>query len=744
MNVSDLDIPDEAKDIIQAEGIEELYPPQKKGAPDVIENENCVFAHPTASGKSLLAYLGIIKRVYEEGGKGIYIVPLRALASEKYEEMKKFEKLGLNIGISMGNYDNPDPSLREHDVIIATSEKADSLLRQNVDWLSELNCVIADEVHLVNDRERGATLEVTLSKLKQTNPSAQIIALSATIRNSEMVADWLDAEHHKSDWRPVELKKGVFYNNLIRYDNGKERELEAKGSPVKTLAMPTIEEGDQCLVFVRSRKSTESVAQNTTKVVNKELNEEEKEHLESIAEEIENESNTSVGKRLANSVKNGTAFHNAGLNDFQRSKVEEAFRNRYIKLIAATPTLAAGINMPARKVIVRDCKRYDPLLGYNAPLPVMEIQQMLGRAGRPGYDNLGEAALVAKKQNQINQFYDEYILGESEAIVSRMATEPALRAHLLSLIATEHCTQEEDIYEFMKQTFYIQQSEIWSIKERVRKTLEMLQENELVVEEECLKATKFGKRVSDLYIDPLSAVKMREAVKAGKRGLDISYLHAICYTPDMYTLFASKSEMRKYRRKAESLRADLFFDFPHDEGELEDYLRAFKTALLLKDWIEEVPEDEITDKFSVGPGDIYNKVETADWLLHSAAEIARLYNPKKAEILDDLTDRIKYGVKEDLLNLTEMDQVGRVRARSLYKAGYEKVRDVREAPPEDLAELPGIGDKIAELLSDKEPSSKKKESENLNDHEKNKEKKEKKKEKERDRISPTQSSLADF
>ncbi len=731
MKIEELDIPDDAKKIIESGGIKELYPPQESGVPDVVDGKNCVFAHPTASGKSFLAYLGIIKRIYEEGGKGIYIVPLRALASEKYEDLKEFEKLGMNIGISMGNYDNPDPSLREHDVIIATSEKADSLLRQNVDWLSELNCVIADEVHLVNDRERGANLEVTLSKLKQTNPSAQIIALSATIRNSEMIADWLDAEHHKSDWRPVELKKGVYFQNRIKYSDGDEIELKSKGSPVKTLSMPTIEGHGQCLVFVRSRKSTESVAQKLTSDVKSELTEEESEHLKKIAEKIEDESNTSLGKRLANVVKNGTAFHNAGLNDFQRKKVEEAFRNRLIKIIAATPTLAAGINMPARKVIVRDCKRYDPLLGYNAPIPVMEIQQMLGRAGRPGYDDLGEAVLVAKKQNQINQFYDEYLLGESEAIVSRMATEPALRAHLLSLIATEHCTQEEEIYRFMEQTFYVQQSELWSIEERVRKTLEMLEENDLITDDEFLKATKFGKKVSDLYIDPLSAVKMREAVRAGKRGLDISYLHAICYTPDMYTLFASKTEMRKYQRKAESLRADLFFDFPHERGELEDYLRALKTALLLKDWIEEVPEEEITEKFGVGPGDVYNKVDTADWLLHSAAEIGKLYNQKKAEILEGLTDRVKYGVKEDLLTLTEMDQVGRVRARSLYKEGYTKISEVREAAPEKLAELPAIGDKIAEVLSDKKFSAGKREKKEID-------------EKGSSSVSSNQSSLVDF
>lgn len=716
--IDDLDISSGPKEVIRSDGIEELYPPQEKGVEDVLDGNNCVFAFPTASGKSLLAYLAIIKRVLEDGGKALYIVPLRALASEKLEDLKRFEEIGLNVGISMGNYDNPDPSLKEHDVIVATSEKADSLLRHNVDWLSELNCVIADEVHLVNDRERGATLEVTLSKLKQANPDAQIIALSATIRNSSEIADWLEAEHFKSEWRPVELEKGVFdkNRNKIKYADCEEKRLEQKSGAIQTLCLPTIEEGDQCLVFVRSRKSTDAVARRLTSEVENRLSEDEKEKLDDVADEIESRCNTSVGRKLADMIRSGTAFHNAGLSNFQRKKVENAFRNRLIKLISATPTLAAGINMPARKVVVRDCRRYDALLGYNAPIPVMEIQQMLGRAGRPGFDDVGEAVLVAKNERDVDRLFDEYLMGESEAIVSRMVTEPALRRHLLSLIATDHCSIEEEIYEFMEETFYVQQSDIWAIKDRVRKALDFLRDEGLIErkKEEYLEATRFGKRVSDLYIDPLSAVKIKKAVESGKMGLNISYLHTVCLTPDMYTLFTGKKELKKYEKKADSLRADLFEDIPHDEGELEEYLRALKTALLLQDWINEVPEDEIAEKFGVGPGDIYNKVETAEWLLHSAAEIAKIYNKKKAAKLEELTERTKHGIKKELSKLTELDQVGRVRARSLYDAGFREIREVREARPEELEELPGIGRTIADRLSEKdfsEESIRKKEDE---------------------------------
>ncbi len=697
MKVEELDIPEEAKEIIRADGIEELYPPQAEGVDDVLQGNNCVFALPTASGKSLLAYLGIIKRVVENGGKALYIVPLRALASEKIEDLKRFESLGLNLSISMGDYDRPDPSLKESDVIIATSEKADSLLRQNVGWLDKLNLVIADEVHLINDRERGATLEVTLSKLKQVNPDAQIIALSATIKNSDAIARWLDAEHHKSDWRPVELKEGVYHNNKIRFEDGDTEECNDSRAEI-AICEPTLKEGKQCLVFVGTRRSTEGTSKRLRKTVNEYLTEEEKEELEEISEKILSNSTTSVGESLSEVVKDGIAFHNAGLNNEQRKMVERGFRDGFIKLIVATPTLAAGINMPARRVIVRDCRRYDAVRGFRAPLPVMEVKQMSGRAGRPGYDDVGEAVLVAKRDSDEKMLFEEYVLGDSEVIFSRMATEPALRKHILALIATSHCGTEDELYDFMEETFYAEYSDIWMIEDQVRKTIDLLEEKGMVEKGEdgdVLKPTRFGRRVSDLYIDPLSADKMRTAVDSGKMGIPLSYLQIISSTPDMFPLYIKKSELPLYEEKADAIRADLFEDLPQDPSDLEYFLSALKTASMLKDWMDELSEDEIANKYGIGPGDIRNKVETAEWLLHSASEVAKLYNKQKSEVLKNMTERIKYGIKEELLPLTKLEQIGRVRARTLYKAGYDTPEKFKNASEKELKELEGIGDTIS-------------------------------------------------
>ena len=210
MRVDELELPDGVIEVLQEEGIVELHPPQAKAVSFALDGKNLMLAIPTASGKSLVAYLAVLKHVLEWGGKALYIVPLRALASEKFDDLKKFERLGVKVAMSAGDLDSPDPQLDDFDIIVATSEKADSLLRHQSAWLGHITLVVADEVHLIHDPGRGPTLEVTLTKFRKLNPSLQVIALSATIKNAREVADWLNAELVTSEWRPTPLKEGVF------------------------------------------------------------------------------------------------------------------------------------------------------------------------------------------------------------------------------------------------------------------------------------------------------------------------------------------------------------------------------------------------------------------------------------------------------------------------------------------------------------------------------------------------------
>ena len=184
MKITDLPLPKNIITILKHHGIKELYPPQKEAFPHVFKENNVVMSVPTASGKSLVAYIAIINRLLKNGGKALYVVPLIALAKEKYEELKLFEEAGFRVGISTGDLDDSDPRLAKFDIIVCTSEKADSLLRHGVRWVEEIQVLVIDEIHLIHDPSRGPTLEVLIARFQSLNPQTQIIALSATIENA--------------------------------------------------------------------------------------------------------------------------------------------------------------------------------------------------------------------------------------------------------------------------------------------------------------------------------------------------------------------------------------------------------------------------------------------------------------------------------------------------------------------------------------------------------------------------------
>ncbi|MCK4532105.1 MAG: DEAD/DEAH box helicase, partial [Candidatus Aenigmarchaeota archaeon] len=210
------------KQVLEKSGFSKLNPVQEEALKaGVLEGENLVLAAPTASGKTLVAEFAALNAI-KEGRKVVYIVPLRALASEKYHEFKeKYEPLGIRIALSIGDLDSSDHWLARFDLIIVTSEKFDSLLRHGIPWIDQIGLVVADEIHLLNDPGRGPTLEVTLTKLKSMiNP--QILALSATIRNYEEIAEWLGAKAIRSDYRPVKLYRGVCFDREIHYEPKKK------------------------------------------------------------------------------------------------------------------------------------------------------------------------------------------------------------------------------------------------------------------------------------------------------------------------------------------------------------------------------------------------------------------------------------------------------------------------------------------------------------------------------------------
>ncbi len=351
------------------------------------------------------------------------------------------------------------------------------------------------------------------------------------------------------------------------------------------------------------------------------------------------------------------------------------------------------MNLPARRVIVRDLNRFDVNLGLS-PIPVLEIKQMCGRAGRPKYDKYGEAILFAKDIDEIDDLMEEYFLSEPEAIESKLGSEPALRMHVLASIATGHVSTEDDLFAFFNRTFFAFTGDVHEIHGKIREVLDFLQKEDFISRQDgFLKPTFFGKRTSDLYIDPLSAVKMRDAL-LNERDAAFYHLWTICSTPDMPKLYLRRGDYAWVEQKIEE--ADLTFP-------VEDYdffLAEVKTAALLDDWMAERTEEEVTKKFGIGPGDVRRLTDQAEWLLYSMAELGKIFNKKKVRNLTRLTIRVQYGVKEELLELISLRGIGRVRGRALFQRGYRTLRELQKADPNELARIPTIGPSLAKKIKE--------------------------------------------
>lgn len=683
-------------------GIRELYPPQRDALQHTLAGRNTLVAVPTAAGKSLVAYLTLAERL-RKADKSLYMVPLRALAVEKYRDLKVLEELfGLKVALSMGDYDSSDEHLSRYNIIVATSEKADSLLRHRASWTEELKVVVADEIHLLGDPSRGATLEVTLARIRSLNPSAQILGLSATVRNSSEIAEWLEATLVESDFRPVELREGIYHGGVLEFPlSGTSREVpDATGDVTLDLVIDCLTGGGQSLVFLSTRRSAEHTAERAGRFVKALLKEAEVRRLEEISSSLEGEESSRVISRLRKMLPRGVAFHHAGLSNEARMAVEDAFREGLLKALFATPTLAAGINLPARRVIVRDLTRYDQMQGLTY-LPVREVKQMCGRAGRPQYDPWGEAVLIARNPRERDEILRRYVLGEPEPIYSTLGNLKALRTHILASFASGFTGDERELEQFLLKTLFSHQMDYWRMEAMCEEALEFLfSEGLLRREGEGIQATDFGKRCSRLYLDPLSAVMMRDALRREpeEEPDEFSYLQVISYVPDMIPLYPRGREVSALYRVYREREGRMLISIPEDPLQEELYLASLKTALFFQEWIEETPEEELEKRYSLGPGDIHNKIELARWLLTGFRELARLFNLPRAREIDRLLVRVDYGIREELEDLVRVRGIGRVRARTLFRAGIRTREELARTPLSKLASLPGFGEALGRKI----------------------------------------------
>lgn len=685
-------------------GYSSLYPPQEMALErGILEGRRMLVTTPTASGKTLIAMMAILKAV-EKGSKAVYLTPLRALASEKHDDLKVLEKLDLGrkirVVVATSDYDSSGKELAGADVIVLTNEKMDTLFRHNAEWLGDVGLFVSDEVHLIGDRERGPTLEMMLTKIRKHYPQSQVVTLSATVANSDEIADWLGCELVESDWRPTKLVEGVYEYGSARMSDGKKFRVERSGvSSAVDLAIDSLDGGGQALIFAETRKRAASLAAKAAEGVYRRLNKATKELATAASTEILNKGDdTELTKTLAQLVGKGVAFHHAGLGSSSRKIVEDSFKNRVIKLLAATPTLAAGVNLPARRVIIASILRYDSDYGGSVPISVLEYKQLCGRAGRPKYDTSGEAIIVSESGVNAEELYDHYVLGSPEPLRSQLSNDSAVRFHLLSTIATVPGMKKPEIHELFAATLFARQYRSATVEFKVESALDYLEQEDLVKSKnDRYVATEFGRRTSLLYIDPVTAVAFRDALERIERAEGrhtLGFLHLITTSPDFYPkLSLRKKDHEELGLLIQGRGGELLYQISE-----YDCSRSFWA---LCEWMEETGDKVLSDNMGVEPGDMHRMVEMGEWLVYSLYEVAKLL--RREDLLPELYNlrtRIRYGVKEELLPLVALEGIGRVRARALYAAGLTDVGKLASTPQGKLAGIPKIGPAVAEKLKD--------------------------------------------
>ena len=649
---------------------------QTEALPALLESaENLVACAPTASGKTALAELAICDTL-QSGGTALFIAPMRALTNEKEREWERFEDLGYSVYVVTGERDLNPRRAERADVLVMTPEKLDSATRKHdsrrYGFITDVDCCVIDEVHLLDSEKRGSVLEVTVARLRRLC-DPRIVALSATMPNIEDVADWLDAPPETTfdfgeAYRPVDLHAGV-----ETYAHGENAFADKYRRLYRTLDLvePHLEDG-QALVFVSSRQDAVQAA----KKARDELAERDVPIAARGDFAFHEETQRVENDTLRQSILDGVAFHHAGLARSDKDDVEAWFREGKIRVLFSTSTLAWGVNLPARCVVIRDTKYHDPLEGEVDMSPI-DVLQMLGRAGRPEYDDVGYAWVVCDGVDA-----DRYrrLLHEGKPLESRLPED--LDAHLVAEVALGTVRDVDDVMEWLETTFYYVRAEsrperydYANLRGRLRDTLEDLVDRGFVETEELgLEATLLGNLASKFYLRLDTASRFHDL--ATGEITEASALETVARAAEFDSVNARSDE----RDAIQSVIGKR--DMPPGARKVLAILKASTRG--------SVPTELESDAWVIRQNAL--RLLAA---LHAFAE--RFGDARDANLLRRIEARVENSVPEDAVGLVAIDGVGAGRAHKLAEAGIESPADVRAAGIEGLVEA-GLSEGVAERV----------------------------------------------
>ncbi|MCJ1438761.1 hypothetical protein MMC27_008151 [Xylographa pallens] len=760
------DLPDRLVQNFASLGINSIYPWQSScllGRGLLSGEKNLVYTAPTGGGKSLVADVLMLKRVLENK-KAILVLPYVALVQEKLKWLRQVvegiekqhdaqnhspnnirqfhcstaHQLIRVVGFFGGS--KARESWTDVDIAVCTIEKANALVNTAIEdcSINDLGIVVMDELHMIDDDHRGYLMELMATKLLSIEQRTQLVGMSATLSNTEMLAQWLEAKFFQSAYKPVPIEEFLVYDNNIYSVSTSSAFLktasklqatqkEAVPTPhraiqlsehielkrpvpnaIVALTMETVKAGYAVLVFCGSRGACQttadliSEAMPQAQVCNEDCLESRKELLSSLR-------SLSVGldEVLERTIIRGVAFHHAGLTTEERSLIAESYDNGVLKVIVATCSLAAGINLPARRVILQGAR-----MGRDFVAPAM-LRQMRGRAGRKGKDEVGESYVCCQKEDieEVGQLLE----ADLPAVESCLTPERrGIKRALLEVITVRLATHPSAVQDYIRRTLLYHTLDYEALDLMVKTTVDDLLKSQLILLEDdgTYRATQLGQAIVASSLTPEDGMFVHtEFQKALKAFVLDGEMHVFyMFTPVQCTRLGD-IKWQIFRKEIENLdesglRVLQFSDvkpgfvnrmansgkqLPENTPQEKDTARIYRrfyAAFQLRDLCNEIPIHTIARKYDTPRGFVQNLAQTCEGFAAGMIKFCeRMGWGMLRSVLEHMCDRLKAGAKADLLDLAKIPFVKSRTARVFWENGFKSIRTIAAAESKDLVPI---------------------------------------------------------
>ncbi|XP_075148990.1 DNA polymerase theta [Haematobia irritans] len=707
----------------------------------LFEHCNLVYSAPTSAGKTLVSEILLLKTVLERGKKVLLILPFISVVREKMFYLQDLlTAAGYRVEGFFGGY-TPPGGFDSINVAICTIEKANSIINKLLEQgkLDEIGTIVVDEVHLISDPGRGYILELLLAKVlymsRKYALQIQVITMSATLANVELLRNWLNAELFITNFRPVALNEmikvgtKIYDNNLKVIRSITEPSVDIRepfpaipndADHIAQLCAETLIEGCSVIVFCPSKDWCENLSVQLAGAIhslgkqggewgiklraqlNREAIDEVKQQLKDIP--------TGLDNVLEKTVTYGCAFHHAGLTTEERDIVEASFKSGALKIIVATSTLSSGVNLPARRVLIRS-----PLFG-GKQMSSLTYKQMIGRAGRTGKDTLGESILICTENNA--RVGKELVTADLKPITSclEMDSSTHLKRALLEVISSGVASTKTDIDNFVKCTLLSTQKQMVRQQQEgnqedmqdecIGGALDFLLEYEFVrlqksdeTNEEYYVATRLGMACLASSMPPTDGLILFAELQKSRRCFVLeSELHAVylvtpysvCYqlqdldwlffldlweklTPAMKKVGELVGVKESFLVRA--MRGQTKLDY-----KLMQIHKRFYTALALQELVNETPINSVAIKYKCSRGMLQSLQQMASTFAGIVTSFCNsLQWDTLSLIVSQFKERLYFGVHRDLIDLMRIPDLNHKRARALFDAGITSLVDLANA-----------------------------------------------------------------